>query len=309
MKKMRAVTCVGVLICLFLTACSSNRGGRSRYAAAPDSGYQSAVPMDTRKAPKPRRLSVEPPRVMLLIDEKSLGTIATSEIENLGIRELLKWNVPVIDQEMLRTNIKKQQNLAKMAGDPRGAAALGLQYGADIVIVGEAVAKPSARRVAGSNLRTYQAAVTLRAVRTDSGASLAASSETASTIALEDVAGGSKALKMAGAPAIEQVVADALLAWERSGGAQAGGGPVEIIVEGVDRAWKLQAVRQQFTSLDELENVLQRSYTSGAAVFTAETVLAASELSEKLILSAPDDLRIQVLDVGPGRIQIKVVEP
>ena len=40
------------------------------------------------------------------------------------------------------------QQLLKMAGDPRGAAALGLQFGADVVIMGEVVAKPSARRIA-----------------------------------------------------------------------------------------------------------------------------------------------------------------
>ncbi|MBN1557283.1 MAG: hypothetical protein JW951_03970 [Lentisphaerae bacterium] len=48
-----------------------------------------------------------------------------------------------------------------MAGNTRDSAALGLQFGADSVVNGTAVAKPAARRIAGSNLRSYEAATVI----------------------------------------------------------------------------------------------------------------------------------------------------
>ena len=135
---------------------------------------------------------------MILVDEKSLGTIPTAEVEAIAIQMLLNSNAQIVDQDMVRANLSKGQQILAMSGDNRGAAALGLQFGADLTIVGEVVAKPSARRIGDSNLRSYQAVATLRAVRTDNSATIASSSEDASVIGLDDVGGSSKALKAAG---------------------------------------------------------------------------------------------------------------
>ena len=54
---------------------------------------------------------------------------------------------------MVRSTLARGQQLLQMAGDDRGAAALGLQFGAEVVLVGEAVSKPAATRIADSNLR------------------------------------------------------------------------------------------------------------------------------------------------------------
>ena len=105
---------------------------------------------------------------MLLIDEKSLGTIATAEIEAMAVQMLIDNNFEVVDQEMVRrepqegpaaAEVGRRQPRRGRAGPPVSARRSSSS--------GEAVAKPSARRIAESNLRTYQAVVTLRAIRTD----------------------------------------------------------------------------------------------------------------------------------------------
>lgn len=135
------------------------------------------------------------PKVMVVIDEKSLGTIATSEIEALAVKALAEKGIETVDQDMVAANLQRMRQALKQAGDGRGASALGREFGADVVLIGEAVVKPSAKRVADSNLRSYQAAVTLRAVRTDNAANLAAVSEDAAVVALEDVSGSARALR------------------------------------------------------------------------------------------------------------------
>ena len=95
------------------------------------------APVATRPAPAPRQVTkarpVAPsflPRVMVIVDEKSLGTIATAEVEAMAIKKLLAQNVPVVDQDMVRANIASSQQMLIAAGDNRGAAALGTQFGA-----------------------------------------------------------------------------------------------------------------------------------------------------------------------------------
>ncbi|OQA26775.1 MAG: hypothetical protein BWY59_01264 [Verrucomicrobia bacterium ADurb.Bin345] len=250
------------------------------------------------------------PKVMLLVDEKSLGTIATSEIEALAIGLLIEEGVPVVDQDMVRANIKKDQKLLKMAGDARGAAALGLQYGADVIVIGEAVAKPSARRIAESNLRTYEAVVTLRAVRTDNSETIASVSETASKVGLEDVSGSSQALKAAGQQALTVLIPKMIEAWEGSGGAASRRGQViNMTIGGVDKAWKLKEIREKLRSMDDaIVSVLQKSYTAGVAIFEVESVIPSEELSERMLLDAPAGLKYQVLEVGRGKMELRVVE-
>jgi len=247
------------------------------------------------------------PHVMLLIDEKSLGTIATSEIEAMAVQILIDNNLQVVDQDMVRANLKKDQQMLKSVGDPRGAAALGLQYGAEIIIVGEAVAKPSARRIAESNLRTYQAVVTIRAIRTDNSETLASASESSSIVGLEDVGGSSQALKGAGKPALEKLIPSMMAKWEAGGGSE-GGNSISVTIGGIDQAWKLKAVRESLRSMtDVIANVVQRSYTAGMAVFEVESVVPTQQLSEKLVLAAPSGLKFQILDVGAAKIQIRAV--
>jgi len=251
------------------------------------------------------------PRVLLMVDEKSLGSIPTAEVEALGAKLLLQQNVPVVDQDMVKANIAKGQQLLKMAGDARGAAALGLQFGADVVIMGEVVAKPSARRIADSNLRTYQAVATLRAVRTDNAATLATASEDATIVALDDIGGSTKALKSAGQKTFDVLIPAMIEAWEKGGGV--GGSEtalthVSVTIGGVDQMWKLKALREQLHGLGlKAQNVVQRNYTAGMAVFDLDSPLSAEEFSELLVLKPPQGLKLQVLNISAGKVDLRAV--
>ncbi len=258
------------------------------------------------------------PKIMLLIDEKSLGTVPTAEVEALAARLLIEQQVNVVDQDMVRANLQKAQQSLKSAGDNRGAAALGQQFGADVIIVGEAVAKPSARRIAESNLRTYQAVVTLRAVRTDNSATLASVSEDASVVGLDDVAGSSKALKTAGQKSLGDLIPKMLEGWQKGqGSTSTGPAPsgaaapktvaIELTVGGVDQVWKLKAVRDQLRGMTaKIHTTTQKQYSAGVALFELESLVPAEELSEEMVLGPPEGLKMQVLEVAPGKINVKV---
>lgn len=251
------------------------------------------------------------PRVLLMIDEKSLGTIPTAEVESMAARLLLQQNVPVVDQDMVKANIGKSQALLKMAGDARGAASLGMQFGADVVIMGEVVAKPSARRIAESNLRTYQAVATLRAVRTDNAATLATASEDASIIGLDDVSGSAKSLRAAGQKTLNVLIPSMIDAWEKIGGSGSSGTAlihISVTIGGIDQMWKLKAIRETLHSLgDKAQNVMQRNYTAGMAIFELDSTSPAEEFSEALVLKPPQGLKLQVLNISAGKVDLRAV--
>ncbi|MBU4460054.1 MAG: hypothetical protein KJ579_05760 [Verrucomicrobia bacterium] len=255
------------------------------------------------------------PKVMVLVDEKSLGTVATSEIEALAVRLLGDRQIETVDQDMVRANLQRMQQAMKGAGDDRGAAALGREFGADVIVVGDAVAKPAARRIGESNLRAYQAAVTLRAVRTDNSVNLASASEDVSVVALDDVSGGAKSLKAAGQKALDALIPAMIEKWTKSappaaaGAAAAGGGNLDITVGGVDQAWKLKAIRESLRARkDAVDGVTQRSYAQGLAIFRVASRLPAEELAEALVMKPPEGLKMQVIEVTPASLNLRAVE-
>lgn len=251
------------------------------------------------------------PKVMVLVDEKSLGTISTSEIEAMAVKLLGEKEVETVDQDMVQANLERVQKALKGAGDNRGAAALGREFGADVVLLGEAVVKPSARRIAESNLRAYQAAVTLRAVRTDNAVNLASASEDASVVALEDVAGSAKTLKAAGKKALDAIIPAMLAKWEKTGGETAAKTKVnlDVTVGGVDQIWKLKATREKFKAMGkEIASVAQQSYAQGVAVFRIVSLLPSEELAEAVVMDPPPELKIQVVEIKPGALSLRVVE-
>jgi len=296
---------LGVVSLLALIGCATSGGSASR---APLRDYDEQEEIRQQQIKEAVAASLLP-RIMILVDEKSLGTIPTAEVEAMAIRMLLEEGIPIVDQDMVRANVGKGQQLLKMAGDNKGAAALGMQYGADIIIIGEVVAKPSARRIAESNLRTYQAAATLRAVRTDNSATIASSSEDSSIIGLDDVSGSAKAIKTAGEKSLGVLIPTVLAAWDKTGGRNARMvNHVTVTVGGVDQMWKLKAIREGLVAKkDKVINVVQRNYTAGVAIFEMDAVVPIEELSEAIVLQPPEGIKFQVLEVGAGNINLKSV--
>ncbi|NLB68997.1 MAG: hypothetical protein GX804_04860 [Lentisphaerae bacterium] len=285
------------------------------YSPPPVQRVSAVAGSGSRPAPKPVALPASAmPRVMIIVDEKSLGTIATAEVEAMAVRKMISLNIPVVDQDMVRANIAKGQQMLIAAGDNRGAAALGAQFGADIVLIGEAVAKPSARRISDTNLRSYQAVATLRAVRTDNSTTLAAASDDVTVVGLEDVSGSAKALRGAGEKVLDTLLPDMLARWAPAGAGGTGADTfdhyVDMTVGGVDQMWKLKALRDTLRGrTSELRDVAQRSYTAGVAEFSMESALPTEELAELLVMSPPDGLKLQILDIGSGKIQARAVVP
>ena len=252
------------------------------------------------------------PKVGVMVDEKALGSVSPSEIEAMAIARLGEKGIETVDQNMVQNNLERLQKAFRGAGDNRAAAAMGREFGADVILLGEAVSKPNAAKIGETNLRSYMASVSFRAVRVDNSLNLASASESATVVAMDDISGSSRALKAAGAKALDAIVPAIIGKWSDPGAETAsGGGPVtiEVTVGGMDQIWKLKATRLGLKARKQaVAAVSQRSYAQGVAVFRVESLLPAEELAEELVMHPPEELKVQVVEIRPASLNLRVVE-
>ena len=239
------------------------------------------------------------PKVMVMVNEKAIGSISTSEVESMAVKMLGEKGIETVDQNMVQNNLDRIQKVFRGAGDNRAAAAIGREFGADVILMGEAIAKPNAAKIGDSNLRSYNAAATFRAVRTDNSVNLASASETATVVALDDITGSSKVLRKAAEQALGALIPQMVARWEKPGAVGMKPGEkvaVTLTVGGMDQIWKLKETRMRLKGMkDKVASVTQKSYSQGVAVFNVESLL-------------PCDLKVQVVEIRETTLNLRVVE-
>jgi hypothetical protein len=112
-------------------------------------------------APPPPSV-IPPPQVMVILNEQSADGQAGVMSEALAVPLLLARHVTVVDPSTVQANRDRMRTLLTQNGDEQGALMVGLQLGADVVISGTVETKRLAAQLAGSNLKSYMATVTLR---------------------------------------------------------------------------------------------------------------------------------------------------
>jgi len=90
--------------------------------------------------------------------------------------------------------------------DP-AAIALGKDVGAEVVIVGQALAEYTGN-IAGTSMKSLRADISLRAIQTDNGRVLSAAAEHATAVHVDEVTAGAEALKKASAKISEKMIDD-----------------------------------------------------------------------------------------------------
>jgi hypothetical protein len=244
------------------------------------------------------------PRVMVLMSEKNLGTYSVSEAERVITEALLNRGVEVIDADMVRTSVNRDKLLHASTGGPAVAAALGLQFGAEIVIVGEALAKGSATTIANSAMRSYSATITLKAVNTATSSIINTKMNTTARPHVDDVAGGTLAIQTAAKEIMPDFLDDLLGRYATPADVA---NNVRLLVSNVNQIWQLTAIKDILRGQRQAEEVVQRGYVTGVAEFDVHWRGDPAILAEELTLANPGYFRIKVLGISPGKLDAQLV--
>jgi hypothetical protein len=137
-------------------------------------------------------------RIMVILLETSQGhRLHDPAGEKAMIRQLLQSGLSVVDQEQAQRLRDSDQIRKAVTGDREAVRNLGRQYGADVLIVGEA---SSEKAMSGGPLGQFvsvRAQVDARALRTDTGDILATDGQSASGLDLVESGAGKKAIEEA----------------------------------------------------------------------------------------------------------------
>jgi hypothetical protein len=164
--------------------------------------------------------SMAMPKVMVIIEEKVAGIFGTTGWETVGQAEstlaekFLAAGFPVVDPQTVHRNIPRDKALRLLEGDQQAAAVAGLQFGAQVVITGQAISKNAGGRLLGTNMQSIQATVQVRAVRSDDGQVIATRSAQAAQAHIDELQGGVLAIQEASRELAETLVRDVLQSWQ-----------------------------------------------------------------------------------------------
>ena len=245
---------------------------------------------------------------MILINEKIIDNESTGNADKVITEYLLARGIEVVDSELIKTRVDMDQKLNVMTGSPQSAAALGMQFGADIVIIGKAFAKGSTSRVRDSDLQSYQATVNLKAVQTNTAEILEVDTAAAATIHVNDIIGGSRAIQRATTIIAERMIPKIV---NKIGVLESGQThKIRLIVNDVSQVWKVAAVKELLRKrITGVQDVVQVSFISGVGMFDVYSQGDAQYLAEELSLAKPQYFTISVIKVAENKLIVKLTPP
>jgi hypothetical protein len=259
------------------------------------------------------------PRVFVLIAEQAINaTQATGwwqgggntadlrVMENSFMDRMEKSGFTFIDPEVLQGKVK----LEAIGADPnlQQARELGVKTGAEIVIVGRAIAKPLGEmQLDNGTFYSAVANVSARAVRTDTGEVLASAEFTGTAgRGFEQTTAGRNAFSEAGRQLARDLFAKIGTKWAK---AQSGARRIALTVKGVDDYSRLAQFKNTLsTSVRGVKDVQERSMGDGKADLDVMVTGRASDLATELATKRFPGFAVKVRAVTQASVEVELKE-
>ncbi len=257
------------------------------------------------------------PRVMTLIAEQSInatqatgwwqggGNTADLRImENAFMDRMEKSGFAFVDPEVLSGKVK----LESIGADPnvQQAREVGKLSGAEVVIVGRAVAKPLGEmKIDNGTFYSAVANVSARAVRTDTGEVLAAVEFTGTAgRGFEQATAGRNAFSEAGRQLARDLFAKIGKIWAKE---QSGVRRIAMGVKGVDDYARLAAFKNAMVNgVRGVKDVQERSMEEGKAQLDVMLAGTSQGLATDLATKRFQGFKVKVRKVTPNALEVEL---
>lgn len=269
---------------------------------APAPPAEFAPPTPPVPPPQPARK----PLIMIVLPEYYGGnSMQYPSGETEVIRLFIEQDFPVIDQNQIQTIRYKDEAKRAAQGDVAAAVALGNQFEAEIIIVGEAMSRRVPTRVPGKII-SCNAQLVVRAIQTDTAKILATHNLTGKGLDLNEQSAAQKALTAVGSKMAKYLIGEINHKWNQ-------------MTAGLARSLTLKIVNVTFKELLLFEDALykripsvqkvHRRYfdVSGKITEIEVTIAAASEqFVRELALVEFKDFVVEVLNQTPQVLDIRI---
>ena len=241
---------------------------------------------------------VRKPRVMILVSERHWQA-PNPATETEMIRKFAENGFKVVDPNQIRQAHASEPGGGLLHGDPAAAAAIGRQYGAELVIVGEAFSNDA--RVS-YGLYTCRSTAEIRMLDVDTATIFIAKSQTGNGSDLTENMASQKSFQNAG-----ELLADYLMAyienqWNRRGPKSY---EVSLVVAELtfSQLAQLEAMLQNWRGIDAIN---LRSFEAGVAVIGLETRHTAQRLASELVSKPLNQFSLDVTNFTTMQIDVEV---
>lgn len=154
-------------------------------------------------------------------------------------------------------------------------------------------------------MKSIQANVQLKAIHTQTGATLASATASATKVHVDEMIGGGLALEEAGSKAAESLVASL-----KEANAKAASEPkeVSIAITGLTSYRHFLFLKQWMRhNLKGYQDIISENYTVGSAELVVKSDASGSQVADQLALAKFDGFAVNPVDVGPLKIAVKVI--
>ena len=242
------------------------------------------------------------PRIMVVIPEYHINrTIPDPAGETEIIKTLLEKGFKVVDQSQAIKIRYNDQVRAAIKGNTELAAKIGLEHGAEVIIIGEAFSE-YVGQVLGE-MDSCRARIEARAIRIDTGEILAAGSKHAAGLDITQSLAAKKALQKAGLELGGYFVEELLVKWSSE---VTNTVSVELVVNGLNYTQWIDFKSQLLASVRGIKAIHQRAFSDNRAVVEIDIKGDAETLSEELSRRKFKDFKVRITDFSANRLTIFV---
>ena len=254
------------------------------------------------------------PRMMIMIQERNIGEnyqgegyfdVDMTAAETAMNDVFLQKGIEVVDPSVIKQKLKKQQALAALAGNVRAATAIAHEYGAEVIVLGKAMAKVAT----GVNLygmKSCQADVTARAINTDTGTIIATASAHAAKPHIDAMTGGTMAIKAASSRVANQLLDKILKKWRAQ---YYNATAIELDVTGLKNFNQLEQFKTTMKYyIRGIKNIFDRKFRGGKAILEVKMTGNARQLARELSNKDLGKIKVNVLGVTPNSLELQVVQ-
>ena len=259
----------------------------------------------------------EAPAIMFFLSEQNIGesspqywwgqtpfTVDLSVAENVLSEYMREKGLIIVDRAALGRDVQLGPEYVDPELTDNAAVILGRELGADVVIVGKAVARYS-ENVSDDNVRSIQATVSTRAISTDTGIMVASSQGTKGLVRRDDRAGGTEALILSASAIAQDFTRQIVAKWGEEVRQPV---LVELVVKGIKEYADFVRFRRHLRNdIRGVKNVYLRSITAGAAKMDVDVMGNARVLADDLMLQPFENLAVNIFEVSEKGVKLELI--
>ncbi|MCG6971815.1 MAG: hypothetical protein LJE66_01595 [Desulfobacterales bacterium] len=255
------------------------------------------------------------PKILILVSEQNLEDtspkywwgprgVVSKTFSDIALAETLKHNgFPVINVRQIPQRASLVGKYNKPDLDKSEAVDIGRILKADVVIFGKATVERT-QNVMENNVRSFKGVVSVRAVRTDTGEEIAATTQSSVTANANEAVGAGNTLSAAGTLVADTLSDRILSAWQKE---EAQTNAIEIVVEGTNDMTSFEKFIRIIKEIPSVNNLQIKELKAKQAVVALEFKGNAKKLADTLMSRSYGSVGINIYEVSKNHLRIGLI--